>query len=188
MDRPLFVYDLGSPYAYLAAERVDALFSGGVDWVPVLLGGIFRATGRSSWAQTDARAAGMAEVERRAAAYGLPAVRWPSRWPNDGLRVMRVAAHAHELGEGRRFALEAFRVQFAEGRPLDDEQSIAAACARAGLDPAAALAASTEPDVKARLRDNTDHALEQGVTGVPAVIAGGRVYWGDDRLEEAARA
>ena len=69
------------------------------EWVPVLLGGIFKATGRSSWGEGEARADGMAEVERRASERGLGAVRWPEPWPNDGLAAMRANTdRALELG------------------------------------------------------------------------------------------
>jgi 2-hydroxychromene-2-carboxylate isomerase len=95
----VFYYDLGSPYAWLTAERTGDR----AEWVPVLLGGIFRATGRSSWAETGARADGIAEIERRADERGLPALRWPDPWPNDGLLAMRAAVAA----DGERFALEA---------------------------------------------------------------------------------
>jgi 2-hydroxychromene-2-carboxylate isomerase len=184
VSRPLFAYDLGSPYAWLAAERIDSLLD--ADWLPVLLGGIFRATGRSSWARTEARVEGMAEVARRAAERGLPPLRWPEHWPNDGLLAMRVAVHAHEARAGRSFALEAFRLQFTEGAALDGEDALREAAARAGLDPAGALEAAGAPEVKARLRENTDRALALGVFGVPAVVVDGEAMWGDDRLEEAA--
>src|SRR3954447_5457144 len=92
MTRPEFYFDVGSPYAWLAAERLDDLFDEPPVWVPALLGGIFRARGRSSWARTDLRAPGIAEMEERAQERGLPAPRWPYPWPNDGLRAMRVAA------------------------------------------------------------------------------------------------
>ena len=174
-DKPIFFYDLGSPYAWLSAERIDALFPRPVTWVPVLLGGIFKATGRSSWARTNARADGIAEIERRAAAYGLPPLRWADPWPNDGLHAMRVAAQA----DSRAFALTAFRIHFTEGRPLSEPANVALAAERAGVD----LAEDT-----AKLRANTDLALSLGVTGIPAVAVGGEVFWGDDRLDAAAAA
>ena len=183
MTAPRFYYDLGSPYAWLSAERIDDLLGPGVEWIPVLLGGIFRATGRSSWARTDRRAAGIAEIEARARARGLPAPRWPDPWPNDGLRVMRAAAHV----DTRAFALAAFRVHFVEGRPLSDPAGVARAAESAGLLPDRILAAAEGPDAKARLRANTDAALAAGVTGIPSVVVDGEVFWGDDRLEAAAR-
>jgi 2-hydroxychromene-2-carboxylate isomerase len=173
MSQPLFFYDLGSPYAWLAAERIDELFPVLPAWVPVLLGGIFKATGRSSWARTDARASGMAEVEERTRRRGLPAPRWPPEWPNDGLHAMRVAAQA----DSRDFALAAFRVQFQQGLALSDPANVAVAAAHVGVEPV---------EAKDRLRANTDRALSLGVFGVPTVVVGDQVFWGDDRLEDAA--
>jgi 2-hydroxychromene-2-carboxylate isomerase len=184
----LFAYDLGSPYAWLAAERVDDVLPAPPEWLPVLLGGIFQSAGRSSWAETDKRAAGIAEVERRAADRGLGELRWPEPWPNDGLQAMRAAVHAHTIGAGKRFALAAFHVHFLEGRALTEPQAIAAAAERAGLDPDELLKATGDPAVKGRLRANTERALELGVIGVPTVVVGSTLYWGDDRLEEAAEA
>jgi 2-hydroxychromene-2-carboxylate isomerase len=184
----LFFYDVGSPYAYLAAERVDQLFPGGTEWRPVLLGGLFIATGRSSWALTPERDAGIAEIERRAALRGLPPLRWPDPWPNDGLTAMRAAVVAHRDGRGREFAREALRVQFRDGRPLSDLEALASAVERAGLDPARTIDATRDPLVKRELRERTDEARSLRVTGVPSIVVGEDVFWGDDRLEEAARA
>src|SRR4051812_12702926 len=143
--RPAFFYDLGSPYAWLTAERIEAVLPVAPEWVPVLLGGIFKATGRGSWAETDARGEGIAEIERRARERGLPPLRWPSPWPNNGLHAMRVVAAL----DSRSFALEAFRVHFAEGLPLSDPANVELAAARAGVDPVVD---------KERLRANTDRA------------------------------
>src|SRR5690348_14141938 len=117
MTTTRFLFDLGSPYAYLAAERLSRLIPEPVEWQPVLLGALFRATGRSSWAVGDAarREAGMAEIARRARSYGLPPLRWPDPWPSDYLFAMRAATHASAAGHGREFALQAFRDAFTEG-------------------------------------------------------------------------
>src|SRR3954452_8711263 len=112
----IFAYDLGSPYAWLAAERIDD----DAEWLAVLLGGVFKSTGRSSWALTDARARGIAEIDRRARERGLPPLQWPDTWPNDGLQAMRAATYAHTIGKGRQFAVAAFRVQFTDGAALSD--------------------------------------------------------------------
>jgi 2-hydroxychromene-2-carboxylate isomerase len=100
--RPIFYFDLGSPYAYLTAERVSALFAeAGLEqpeWRPILLGGLFRQFGRDSWGNGPGRKDGMAEVERRAAAYGLPPVVWPEPWPGNTLFAMRAATFAKQTG------------------------------------------------------------------------------------------
>ncbi len=171
-----FFYDLGSPYAWLTGERIR-----GATWVPVLLGGIFRATGRSSWAETPRRAEGIAEIERRARERGLPAPRWPEPWPNDGLVAMRAAAHVDHAA----FACAAFRLHFVEGQPLSDPANVARAAERAGLDGAEVLAATRDPAVKDRLRANTEGALAAGVVGVPSVVlASGEVLFGDDVIPD----
>ena len=173
--QPLFFYDLGSPYAWLTAERIDSVLPVEPLWVPALLGGIFKATGRGSWAETDARAEGIAEVERRAAERGLPDLRWPAPWPNNGLHAMRVAAAL----DSREFALSAFRVHFTRGLALSDPENVALAAEEAG---------ATVAEDKEKLRANTDLALSLGVYGVPSIAVGDQVFWGDDRLEEAASA
>src|SRR5919201_1038405 len=76
-DQPIFYYDLGSPYSYLAAERLQTVLPVMPVWQPILLGGIWKETGGRSWATTDQRDAGIAEIERRAAEYGRMPIRWP---------------------------------------------------------------------------------------------------------------
>jgi len=184
----LFYYDVGSPYAYLAAERVDELLPSPPEWRPVLLGGLFKLTGRSSWAHTAHRRDGIAEIERRAAERSLPPLRWPEPWPGDGLLAMRAAVLAHRAGRGREFALQALRVHFRDGRTLNEQEAVITALQRAGLDPARTLAAAADPSVKQELRERTAQAHALGVSGIPSIVARGVVYWGDDRLEDAARA
>ncbi|WP_320669301.1 2-hydroxychromene-2-carboxylate isomerase [Patulibacter defluvii] len=188
MSTPRFLFDVGSPYAYLAGERIEELL-GPVRWEPVLLGGIFRATGRASWAQVGDRDGGVGEIERRAAARGLPPLRWPDPWPNDGLLAMRAATWAggEDPADGaRRYGRAAMRIQFAEGRPLSDPENVAAALTAAGFDAAAGLAGAADAATKQRLRAATDAALAEGVYGVPTVAVGPFRLWGDDRLEDAA--
>jgi len=187
-----FYYDLGSPYAYLAAERIHAVFEeAGANppaWRPVLLGALFQRFDRESWARGSGREEGMLEVERRAQAYGLPPIRWPEPWPASYLFAMRVATFATEIGRGVSLPLAAFRQHFAAGRDLGDPDNVLIAAASAELHPNALTVAVERDKVKAALRDTTQRAGDAGVTGVPAVVVGDEVFWGDDRLEEAARA
>ncbi len=184
-----FYFDLGSPFAYIAAERISRLFADAEleqpEWQPVLLGGLFARCGRSSWALTEARAAGIAEVERRAAAAGLQPVRWPEPWPGDMLHAMRVATYAKSIGRTVSFTLAAFRQAFAGGRDLSDPDNVAIAAAACELHPNAIARAAASDGVKRRLRVATDAAAERGVFGVPTVVVGDAVFWGDDRLEDA---
>jgi 2-hydroxychromene-2-carboxylate isomerase len=187
-----FYYDLGSPYAYLAAERIHGVFEeAGAPppvWKPVLLGGLFARFDRGSWARTDAREEGMREVERRAQSYGLPPIRWPDGWPSDYLFAMRVATFATEIGRGVSLPLAAFRQHFAAGRDLSDPDNVLIAAASAELHPRALSTAVNRDSIKLRLRETTDEAADLGVFGVPAVAVGDEVFWGDDRLEDAAGA
>ena len=179
--------DVGSPYAYLALERTPVVLRGvEVVVAPVLLGAMFRATGRVSWATTDRREPGMRDVEARAVAAGLPALRWPDPWPGDGLRAMRGLVHATRAGRGAAFARAAMRLAFAEGEDLSRADVLARAATAAGLEPAALLAATDDPGVKDELRARTDAALASGIVGVPTWTVGGEHLWGDDRLEELA--
>ena len=178
-------YDLGSPYAYLATERAERVLGAPPELRPVLLGAIFAARGRGSWSQTPARAARIAEVERRAAAYGLPPVRWPPGWPPNTLQAMRAAVWATREGRGDAFARTAFRA-FVDGDDLGDPAVVSPVAAAAGLDGAALAAAVADPAVKDELRARTEAALALGVRGVPTLAAGDRLLYGDDRLEEAA--
>lgn len=192
MTRATFFYDVGSPYAYLAAERIHPVFEeAGCEapvWCPVLLGGLFKRFGRDSWANGPGREAGMREVERRAQAYGLPPIRWPEPWPGNTLFAMRVATFATDIGRSVSLPLAAFRQAFAAGRDLSDPDNVLIAAASAELHPRALRTAVERDSVKRALRDATDAAAGRGVRGVPAVTVGAQVFWGDDRLEEAARA
>jgi 2-hydroxychromene-2-carboxylate isomerase len=182
----LLFYDLGSPYAYLAVERAEGVLGVGPDLRPVLLGAIFAARGHGSWSQTAQRAAGIAEVERRAAAYGLPPLRWPDPWPPNTLAAMRAATWATRAGRGDAFARAAFARAYAGGEDLADVAVLARAAADAGLDPDAVADAIATAAVKDDLRARTEAAIALGVRGVPTLLVGDRLLYGDDRLEEVA--
>jgi 2-hydroxychromene-2-carboxylate isomerase len=191
-ERPVFYFDLGSPYAYLAAERVNAIFAAACGeapvWEPILLGGLFKRFGRGSWAVGPGRGEGMIEVERRAASYGLQPVRWPDPFPGNTLFAMRVATYAKQVAKVVSFSLAAFRQAFAAGRDLTEPDNVLLAAAACELHPRAALAAAGRDSVKRALREATDRAGDLGVRGVPSVVVEGEVFWGDDRLVEAAAA
>lgn len=192
-ERPVgFYFDLGSPYAYLAAERISRLFADAEleqpEWRPILLGGLFKRFGRESWMLGPDREIGMREVERRAGEYGLQPIRWPDPCPADTLYAMRVATYAKSIGRSVSFALAAFRQAFAGGRDLTDPDSVAIAAAACELHPNAIERGARTDRVKAQLRETTDRAAELGVTGVPSVVVGDLVFWGDDQLEAAVGA
>lgn len=128
----------------------------------------------------------MREVERRASAYGLPPIRWPDPWPGNMLYAMRAATYAKEIGKAVSFSLAAFRQAFAAGRDLSEPENVMIAAAACELHPRAVEGAATRDAIKLRLREATDEAGDAGLQGIPSVVVGGEVFWGDDRLEEAA--
>lgn len=188
MTSASFYFDLGSPYAYLAAERLAGVLPGPVRWQPVLLGGLFKLNGRGSWAVGDGRRreAGMAEIEQRARRYGLPPVRWPDPWPADYLAAMRAATYAFSVGFGLQFTREAFRAAFVQGDDLSVPANVLQVGRRTGIASDELEAGSRDPAIKQALRVATDAAHGAGVVGVPTVAVGDELFWGDDRLEEAA--
>jgi 2-hydroxychromene-2-carboxylate isomerase len=188
MDSGVFYFDLGSPYSYLAAERVNSLLPEPPVWQPILLGGLFKIHGRDSWANGPDRADGIAEVERRAAAYGLPPIRWPEPWPGNTLFAMRAATFAAGIGKAISFSLAAFRQAFAAGRDLSEPDNVLLAAAACELSPNAVLKAVETDSTKQRLKRATEKAAARGVVGVPTVVVGDHVFWGDDKLEVARAA
>jgi 2-hydroxychromene-2-carboxylate isomerase len=185
MPAALYV-DLGSPYAYLALERAPALLGAEPELRPVLLGAIFARRGRGSWSATPERTARITDLEDRAARAGLPPFAWPAGWPADGLAAMRALTWAVAEGRGTAFARRVFRLQFAGGADIADVGVLETAADEAGLDPGAVRSAIADPAVKQRLREATDAAWDAGVRGIPTLARGGALFYGDDRLEEAA--
>jgi 2-hydroxychromene-2-carboxylate isomerase len=181
-------FDLGSPFVYLAVERLDRFDLGEVTLRPVSLGALFKHTGRSSWALTPRREAGMADVESRARAYGLPPVRWPEGWPSNYLQANRACVVAEAEGRLQPYVRAALQLAFVEGADLSQAEAFLEAAARAGLDPLQVHASVSASDVKDRLREYTDEAQAAGVIGVPTLKIGELLFWGDDQLEAAAQA
>jgi 2-hydroxychromene-2-carboxylate isomerase len=182
-----FYFDLGSPYAYLTAERLDGALAEPARWQPISLGALFKLNGRGSWALAGAesRAGGIAEVERRASDYALPPLRWPEGWPSNYLMAMRAATYAFTRGRGREFALRAFRDSFQRGRDLSVPANVLDAAEHAGLGRGEVEAATQDPAIKQALREATDAANALGVIGVPTIAIDGSLFWGDDRLADA---
>jgi 2-hydroxychromene-2-carboxylate isomerase len=189
-ERPVFYYDLSSPYSWLAAERVNSTLPEPPVWQPISFGFLIREIGKTPWSMSEGREAGIAEIERRAAERGLPELRWPEGWPVEtySLPALRAAVFAAEVGKVVAFSLAAFRQQFNAGRGLNEIDHVLLAAAACELHPKAVLKAIERQSIKDRLRVATEEAIERGVTGVPTVAVDGQLFWGDDRLEEAAAA
>ena len=188
-----FYYDFSSPYSYLASERISGVFAeAGLEqpeWQPISFGHLLQATGRTPWSM---RPDGpdperLAEIQRRAVERGLPEVRYPDGWPvgNYSLNAPRAAIFAKESGRVVSFSLACFRQVFAAGKDMSDVDNVLIAAAACELHPNAVLKGIQRKSVKDRLRSATEEALALGVEGIPTVAVGNRLFWGDDRLEEA---
>lgn len=189
MTEATFYYDFSSPYAYFTAHRIAEGFPVAVHWQPILFGGLIQAIGKTPWSFRDDRDAGMRECERRAATLDLP-LSWPNDWPRGtySVAVVRAALAADEQGLIREFSLAAYRQGLGLGRDLRDPDVIAVAAEQAGADVDVLLAATARLDLKQRLRDVTEAAVREGVTGIPTIDVAGQRFWGDDRFDDAVAA
>jgi 2-hydroxychromene-2-carboxylate isomerase len=185
--QPRFYYDLASPEAYLAAERVMHVLPEVPEWIPVRLSGL-AAGGVGAFRCAEEETIYRDDVEARAARYGLQPVRWPEPFPADTEWAMLAATYAKEIGRGVAFSLAAFRQAFAAGRDLEERESVLLAAAACEMHPTAVVKGAALASVRARLDAATAAAAAAGVLDVPAVVAGGRVFHGDRELEAAAGA
>jgi 2-hydroxychromene-2-carboxylate isomerase len=192
--RATFYYDFNSPYSYLAAERISGLFAETEleqpEWQPISFGHVLKTTGRRPWSFEEERAAHFAEIQRRADERGLPKVVYPEGWPieNYSLNPVRAAIYAKESGRVVSFTLACFRQVFAAGRDMSDIDNVLLAAAACEPHPNAVQKGIETKSVKDRLRAATDEAIARGLEGIPTVAVGDRLFWGDDRLEEAVAA
>jgi 2-hydroxychromene-2-carboxylate isomerase len=186
---PVFYFDFNSPYAYLAAARIQDIIPD-ADWRPIAFPFLLHQQGRLDDVLRRDFPNVLSEVRGRAADRGLPPVEPPPGWPVESwsLAPLRAAVFAGERGRGPEFARAAFGKVFVESRSLTDDATLRDAAAEAGLDPVEVEEAIGRPDVKQRLKENTDEAHARGVKGIPTVAIGEELFWGDDRLEEAAAA
>ena len=188
-----FFYEFASSYSYIAAMRIAPLAeAAGVTlrWRPFLLGPIFKAQGwdTSPFNLFPAKGRYMVrDCEREAAALGLT-FRLPEPFPQNTLLAARVAVAGLEQSWGEDFSRRIYRAQFAEGRNVGDAQVIGEIVNGLGQNGAAVLVRAGGDDIKQKLRANTEEAQRLGVFGAPSFIAGGELFWGNDRLEQALRA
>jgi 2-hydroxychromene-2-carboxylate isomerase len=191
-----FYFDLASPLAYLAAERILHVLPGPAEWRPVLAGKL--AANVSPETHAPVTAPGVASdsdepnisrsaIERRAHELGLQPIRWPEPFPFDSSLAMRVATYAASIGRAVPFAQAAFRQAFAGGHSLEDPDFVLIAAAACEMHPTAVLRGAELRSTAERLEATTLTAAQAGVTDVPAIIAGEHVYAGEDMLERAAQ-
>jgi 2-hydroxychromene-2-carboxylate isomerase len=183
-----FYFDLASPFAYLAAERVLHVLSNPptpVEWQPVLARELPGAETFETFRREEEEIF-RGEIARRAEELGLQALRWPDPFPFDSAVAMRIATYAKSIGRTVPFAQAAFRQAFAGGRSLAEMDNVLIAAAACEMHPAAVIKATELGSVAEQLSAATALAAQAGVTGVPAVRIGARVFAGERSVEDAA--
>ena len=183
-----FFFDVGSPTTYLAWTQLPALCTragAALAYRPMLLGGVFQATGNASPAAVPAKGRYMNDdMARFARRYGVPLAMNP-HFPINTLTLMRGAAGA-QLRAPERFEAYlrgVFKAMWIEGLNLNDPAVAAKALVAAGFDPTEVMAWANDAEVKAALRATTEEAVARGVFGAPTMFVGSEMYFGQDRLD-----
>ena len=186
-DGPAFFFDLGSPDAYLLAERILQTMPVATEWIPVHAAGLPGAESFDAFRCAEERDIVLGQFADAVARRGLQPLRWPDPFPCDSRFAMHAATYAKQVGRTVAFALAAFRQAFAGGRALDADTVLIAAAA-CEMHPAAVLKAVELRSVRDALARETTRAIDLGVRDVPAIVVGSQVFHGDAGLEPAARA
>ena len=183
-----FFFDFGSPTTYLAWTQLPRLCAeAGADLVfrPMLLGGVFQATGNASPVTVPAKGRYMLEdMARYARRYGVP-MRMNPHFPINTLMLMRGAV-GFQLEKPDRFdayVRAVFEAMWVEPRNLGDPEILAGALTQAGFDPREVLDMAGQQRVKDALKANTEEAVRRGAFGAPTLFVGGQMYFGQDRLD-----
>ncbi|WP_460164229.1 2-hydroxychromene-2-carboxylate isomerase [Pseudomonas sp. S2_F03] len=183
-----FFFDLGSPATYLAYTQLPKICEqtdSQLIYKPMLLGGVFKATGNASPATIPAKGRYMfQDLDRYAERYGVP-LKFNPHFPINTLMLMR-AVTGIQLRQPERFPAFIdclFTALWVEGRSLDDPATVAAVLTQNGFDPQTVLALTADEEVKAALKDNTEKAIQRGVFGAPSMFVGDQLFFGQDRLD-----
>ena len=200
MQKVEFHFDFGSPNAYLAhlvIPEVEKRTGAKFEYVPILLGGVFKLTNNRSPAEKMAGIKNRLEyeeleVQRFVRRYDVKRFTWNPFFPVNTLLTMRGAVAAQFAGVFERYVDEVFKAMWAEPKKMDDPAVVGATLQQAGLDGPALLARTQEPDVKDRLLKNTEASVARGTFGSPTFFVGNEIFFGKDKLrdveEEIARA
>jgi 2-hydroxychromene-2-carboxylate isomerase len=183
-----FYFDVGSPAAYVAWKRLPQLCAeagAAIAYRPMLLGGVFQATGNHS--PTDVPAKGrymMSDLERFAQRDGIEFSNNPF-FPINTLTLMRGATGLQMRDEARLvpYVDAVYRAIWVDARNMNDPGVVASVLQQAGFDPTALMALASDPEVKERLKAVTQDAVARGVFGAPTFFVDGTMYWGQDRLD-----
>jgi 2-hydroxychromene-2-carboxylate isomerase len=189
---PQFLFDFGSPNAFLSHEAIPAIERRiGVKffYVPVLLGGIFKATNNKSPAETLAGVKNKPEfqrieTERFLKRFGVKPYVWNPNFPVNTLNLMRSAIAAQLEGVFEQYVDAAFHHMWVEPKKMDDPEVAAKALTESGLDAAKLFARAQQPEVKAKLIANTEDAVRRGAFGSPTFFVGDEMFFGKEQLRE----
>lgn len=183
-----FYFDFGSPAAYLAWTQLPKICAGSgaaLNYKPMLLGGVFQATGNRAPISVPLKGSYLFDdLGRFAGRYGV-AFRHNPFFPVNTITPMRVASGL-QMRAGPRFdgfVKAMFEAMWINAKNLGDAATLAGVLAAAGLDAAGLMALAAEPAVKDRLRADTEAAVARGIFGAPTMFAGNTMYWGQDRLD-----
>ena len=188
-----FLFDVGSPYTWLAYHQLPKIahtHGAEIVWTPVLLGGIFQATGNKSPAEVPAKGRYLdVDLQRWARAYGV-GIQMNPDFPINTLPLMRgaVAMQMRSDDEFHRYLRAIFSAMFEKPRNLNVPTEIGAVLAEAGFDPVEFMALINDQSVKDRLKANTTDAVARGAFGAPTFYVGEQMFWGQDRLQFVAQA
>jgi 2-hydroxychromene-2-carboxylate isomerase len=189
---PQFLFDFGSPNAFLSHEAIPAIeqrTGAKFEYVPILLGGIFKATNNKSPAET------LAGIKNKREFHALETERFVKRFavrpyasnpffPVNTLNLMRAAVAAQLEGVFEKYVEAAFHHMWVEPKKMDDPEVASTALAASGLDAAKLLARAQTPEVKTRLIENTQAAVERGAFGSPTFFVGNEMFFGKEQLRE----
>ena len=195
--RPVeFHFDFGSPNAYLShlvIPQVEQRTGARFEYVPILLGGIFKLTNNRSPAESFAGIRNkpqyqQLEMERFIRRHGITRFRFNPHFPVNTLMLMRGAVAARQLGVFERYVDEVFRHMWADPKKMDDSEVLRAALDESGLDSRRLLELMQDPGVKETLLQNTTRSVERGSFGSPTFFVGDDIYFGKDRLRDVEEA
>lgn len=188
-----FFFDVGSPAAYLAWTQLPRLAADAgatIRWRPMLLGGVFKATGNSSPVMIPAKGRWLInDLKRWAVRYGVP-LEMPADFPINTLTLMRGAAgiQLYQPDDLARYLTAVFNGIFAQGLAMGDAAVVAEVLRKANFDPARIHELAGDPQVKQALLATTEEAVARGVFGAPSMFVGEDMHFGQDRLEFVAAA
>jgi 2-hydroxychromene-2-carboxylate isomerase len=188
-----FYFDFSSPYSYLAAESIEGLAARHgftVNWIPMMLGVIFKETGSAPLTQQHPWRASYAVMDfKRSAEMASVPFRYPSRFPQASHNAARVLLWLQQTApqKARDFALAVFRSLFVHDGDIQDADNLAAIGRTLGIDEAGLRAAIQDPAIKQRLAKNNENATARQVFGAPTFFVGSEQFWGHDRMNQLER-